>query len=444
MKKIFALLLSVVMIASLMVGCAKKADPSTDTPKTDENTSGEATTEAPVKGSEKQKLTVTTWDNESTPQFTATIDAFETAYPDVDVEVIDTAATEYNNKLSVMLAAEGSDPDVIWVKDMGYILSMVEKGQAMSLDEFIAKDNLDLSVYSGAAEQLQVEGTTYSLPYRSDWYVLYFNKDIFDKAGVAYPTNDMTWTEYEELARKVTFGEGSEKVFGTHNHTWQALVTNWAVQNGKNTVVAEDYSFFKPFYEQALRMQADGIIQDYATLKTANIHYTSVFKNQQVAMMPMGTWFISIMMQAQAQGETDFNWGIATIPHTDDTQAGATVGALTPITIAATTDVPDLAWEFVKFATSEENSKVLAANGILTGIQTDEALDIISSAEFFPADSRDALKYTEYLFDRPLDANIEEIRTVLNEEHDLIMIGEYTIDEGLQELKERVGEIKGN
>ena len=196
----------------------------------------------------------------------------------------------------------------------------------------------------------------------------------------------MTWAEYEELARKMTSGEGSEKVYGTHNHTWQALVTNWAIQDGKNTVVAKDYSFLKPYYEQAVRMQKDGIIQDYATLKTANIHYSSVFKNQQCAMMPMGTWFIPTMMQSQATGETNFNWGFATIPHPEGVKAGATVGALTPIAIGANTDVPDLAWEFVKFATSEENAKTLAKNGVLTGIQTEESLDIIASADNFPSE----------------------------------------------------------
>ena len=85
--------------------------------------------------------------------------------------------------------------------------------------------------------------------------MLYFNKDLFDKAGVPYPSADMTWDEYEELAKKMTSGEGSAKVYGTHNHTWQALVSNWAVQDGKNTLMSEDYSFLKPYYEQALRMQ---------------------------------------------------------------------------------------------------------------------------------------------------------------------------------------------
>ena len=86
----------------------------------------------------------------------------------------------------------------------------------------------------------------------------------------------MTWDEYEALAKKMTSGEGSEKVYGSHNHTWQALVANWAVQDGKNTLMSEDYSFLKPYYEQALRMQDEGVVQSYANLKTGSIHYLSL------------------------------------------------------------------------------------------------------------------------------------------------------------------------
>ena len=55
----------------------------------------------------------------------------------------------------------------------------------------------------------------------------------------------------------------------------------------------------------------------------------------------------------------------------------------------------------------------------------------------------EALKYTHYVFDRPLDPNIEEIRKPLDQVHEMIMIGEYTIDEGIEELNKRVAEIKG-
>ena len=393
----------------------------------------------------KQVLSVTTWDNESSPQFQAVIDAYEEENPDVEIKVIDTSADEYNNSLGISLSAAQPDPDVIWVKDMGSMLQMADKEQLLPIDDFIEEDNLDLSIYKGAAEQLMYNGKSYSLPYRNDWYVLYYNKDLFDAAEVEYPSNDMTWEEYYDLAAKMTSGEGSSKVYGSHNHTWQALVTNWAVQDGKHTVVEKDYSFMKPWYEQGLSLQDGGYIQDYSTLKTANIHYSSVFKNQQCAMMPMGTWFIAIMMQSQEEGETDFNWGIATIPHPEDTEAGYTVGALTPIAISAFTDQPDLAWDFVKFASSEKATEILAEQGVFTGIPSEAAFRTIASAERFPEGESnvEALNYTNYSLDRPLDPQIEEIRTVLNEVHEMIMIHSYSVDEGIAELTERVAEIKG-
>ena len=391
------------------------------------------------------ELSVTTWDNSTTPQFQAVIDAYMEKNPGVTINIIDTNADEYNNSLGISLSAAQPDPDVIWVKDMGSMLQMADKKQLMPLDDLIEKDSYDLSVYNGAAEQLQYNDTTYALPYRSDWYVLFYNKDLFDAAGVEYPSNDMTWEEYRELAAKMTSGEGSAKVYGSHHHTWEAMVSAWAVQDGKNTVVAKDYEFLRPYYEQALWLQDNGYIQDYATLKTANIHYSSVFKNQQCAMMPMGTYFIATMMQAIADGECDFNWGIATIPHPDDVEAGYTVGSITPIAISAYTDAQDLAWDFVKFAASEEAADILAQNGVFAGIQTDESLDIIASAENFPEgdSSKEALKYINFVFDRPLDPQIEEIRVPLDEVYEMVMIGEYTLDEGIAELNRRVAEIKG-
>lgn len=406
---------------------------------------GSAKEQAASGKEDKKVLSVTTWDNDSTPQFSAVIDAYEAEHPDVEIKVIDTSADEYNNSVGISLSAAQPDPDVIWIKDMGSMLQMADKDQLLPLDDFIKKDNLDLSVYKGAAEQLKYKDVMYSLPYRNDWFVLYYNKDIFDKAGVPYPSNDMTWDQYYALAAKMTSGEGADKIYGSHNHTWQALVTNWAVQDGKHTVVEKDYSFLKPWYEGALWLQDNGYIQDYATLKTANINYSSVFENQQCAMMPMGTWFIATMMQARQSGEADFNWGVAAIPHPDDTTAGYTVGAITPITISKYTDQPELAWDFVKFATSQEAAEILAKQGVFTGIQTDESLNTIASAPDFPKgdSNKEALKYVHYCFDRPLDPQIEEIRTVLNEVHEMIMIHGCTVDDGLAQIQKRVAAIKG-
>lgn len=447
-NKVVAMTMAVAVVAGSLAGCggSKAADTTTAAPAAS-TAAGEtaASTEAPKEEGEVQELSVTTWDNASNPQFSAVIEAYEAKNPNVKIKIIDTSADEYNNSLGITLSAAAADPDVIWVKDMGTLLQMSDKQQLLPLDEYITKDNIDLSIYKGAAEQLKYNDKFYSLPYRSDWYVLYYNKDLFDAAGVEYPSNDMTWQQYYDLAAKVTSGEGSAKVYGTHNHTWQALVTNWGVQDGKNTVVSKDYSYLKPWYEAAVKMQDDGIIQEYANLKTANIHYSSVFKNQQSAMMPMGTWFISTMMKAQTDGEVDFNWGVATIPHPEGMAAGATVGAITPLAVSAFTDQADLAWDFVKFAASEEAAEILAKQGVFTCIQTDESMKLIASAEYFPEGESnvEALNYTNFVFDRPLDPKIEEIRKVLDEVHEMIMIKSYSVDDGIAELTKRVSEIKG-
>ena len=54
--------------------------------------------------------------------------------------------------------------------------------------------------------------------------MLFYNKDLFDAAGVAYPAGDMTWEEYEKLAEKMTFVKDGTAVYGTHHHTWICLL----------------------------------------------------------------------------------------------------------------------------------------------------------------------------------------------------------------------------
>ena len=82
---------------------------------------------------------------------------------------------------------------------------------------------------------------------------------------------------------------------------------------------------------------------------------------------------------------------------------------------------------------------------MFAGIQTEESLNTIASAENFPEgdSSKEALKYINFVFDRPLDPQIEEIRVPLDEVYEMVMIGEYTLDEGIAELNRRVAEIKG-
>ncbi|MDE6202317.1 MAG: extracellular solute-binding protein, partial [Lachnospiraceae bacterium] len=179
-RKITALLMAAAMTASL-AACGSGSGNATTEPAAEETKTQEAAddgakeeeaAETADASGEKIKMTVSVWDNASSPQFQSMADAFMEKHPEVEVELIDTQADEYDNKLTVMLAGGDSDPDVIMVKNAETQVTMKDKNQLLDLTDYIARDGIDLSLYNGAAEQLQMDGKQYTLPFRQDWYML--------------------------------------------------------------------------------------------------------------------------------------------------------------------------------------------------------------------------------------------------------------------------------
>lgn len=444
MKRILKTIISTALITALLAGCggSEATTETSETPAEDKTVSNNTDAEESVEEGPSGKITLSAWDVESSPYIEQVIEAFTTENPNIEVEIIDILAADYTNKLSIDLNG-GAASDVIFVKDGDTIFSLNKKNQLADLSSYIERDSVDLDLYNGLAENFAFDGKQVGLPIRTDYYILYYNKDIFDAAGVDYPSNDMTWSEFEELAKKVTYGEGQDKVYGAYLHTWQALVQNWAVQNGSDTIMGPDYEFMKDTYEMALRMQnQDKTTLDYATAKTASIHYSGVFQNGQAAMLPMGTWFISSMINAVANGESTVNWGIATIPHPDGTNAGQTVGSTTPITINEACENKDAAWELVKFFTSEKGAEILSQSGQFPGSLNEDLLATITSTDGMPEGAGEALVVSEIILDRPIVEYVNEVNQMLGEEHSLIMLGEVSVEDGLAEMGERSKEIQ--
>jgi len=425
-KKIISVLLTLAVASSVFIGCGSK-----EGTKTEGNTSGEKVT-----------LKMSVWDKDKTAYLQPVIDAYKAQNENVDIELVDISSAEYQDKLSVMLSGGSDDIDIITVKDTPGYSSMVNKGQLEPLTSYIEKDKVNLNLYSGTTEQMTIDNELYSLPFRSDFWVLYYNKDLFDKAGVEYPTNDMTWKQYEELARKMTSGSGAEAVYGSHYHTWRSTVQLPAVLDGKNSIIQEDYSFLKPFYEMVLGMQKDKVVMDYGSLKTGSIHYSGVFENEQIAMLPMGSWYIGTVIASHDKGTADMNWGIVKYPHADGVEPGTTVGTITSLGINSKSSKKDAAWDFIKFFSGEEGAKVVANSGTLPAIKTDSIVDTIAGTKGFPTDanSKEALNTVKTYLEMPVDSKSALIEIILNEEHDLIMTGSVDIDAGLKEMANRVKE----
>lgn len=439
MKSVFNMTLVGALSAGLLAGCGGNSE-NNSSPSTAPSPAAASASASAAPSNEPVKLKWALWDWEATAYYKPLIEAYKKVHPNVTIEYVDLGSTDYMTMLSTQLSG-GADLDILTIKDIPGYANLVKQNHLEPLKNYISKASINTADYGGTVEQIQVNNEVYALPFRSDFWVVYYNKDLFDKAGVAYPTNDMTLDQYDALARKMTSGSGSAKVYGGHYHTWRSAVQLFGILDGKNTIVGGEYDFLKPTYERILKEQTDGIVMDYATLKTSSTHYSGVFYNNNVAMMNMGSWFIATQIAKVQSGESKAtNWGIVKYPHPDGVAAGTTLGTITSLAVNKKSAKKDAALEFMKFVTGKEGAAVIAGTGTIPAIKDSQVVNSIASMKGFPTDenSKQALSTVKTYLEMPLHEKSAEIEVVLNEVHDNIMTKNVTIDKGLADMKTRV------
>lgn len=387
---------------------------------------------------EKQVLTVVTWDANTTPYLIAQEEAFEAAYPNIDLQYIDVASQDYALKAGSMLSGNDTS-DVFMVKEVSDIVNWHAQGFAESLTPYMEKDGYDVSGFVGMEANYAFDGAQYALPFRSDFWVLFYNKDLFDAAGVAYPTNDMTWDAYADLAKTMT----KDGVYGTHYHTWLSAVANWAVCDGVNTLADGQYEDLKYFYELYQDLEDAGACRAYSELKASGLHYSAAFANGDVAMMPMGYWYVSTLIGYNKEGTCNFNWGITAVPHAEGVSAGSSFGNLTGVMMNAKSANKDLAWTYISWLCGTEGSKATASTGSRPAWVSEDVASAMAAVDGFPTDegSKAALLPSYVAVEWPVVDKLSEIKPIVEEEHSLIMTRELSIEEGIEEMNERAAEL---
>lgn len=453
-KKVLSLVLATAMMSTLLAGCGSSEGTTasgssaagSSTPASSQTTSSE-TTGSNTTTAEPVTLKWAIWDQETTQYWTDIKKAYEASHEGVTVEMVDLGSTDYMTVLATDLSGSGTEFDVVTIKDVPGYATLVQKNAILPLDDYIKADGVDLSKYAGATDQVTVDGKLYELPFRNDFWVLFYNKDLFDAKNVAYPTNDMTWDEYDALAREMTDTTFGSQIYGGHYHTWRSTIGLMGVLDGRHTILDGDYEFMKPYYEMVLAEEKDGVVRKYTDLKTEGLHYSAAFSGGDVAMMNMGSWFISTMITNLKSGEYDSslcgNWGIVKYPHAEGVEPGSTLGTITGLAVTAATDTPDAAWDFVKWVSGEEGATVMASSGNFPAIMTDEVKDMIAGLDGFPTDeaSKEALTVSNLYLEVPYAEHVSEINSVLDSYHGSIMTGEKTVDEGIAAMNEEVKKI---
>ena len=158
------------------------------------------------------KLTVAIWDNGQKAGLDQIVADF-TAATGIEAEVQVITWDQYWTLLEA--GASGGDmPDVFWMHS-NEVQKYMSNGILMDLtDRIAASDKLEMDKFPEDIKQLyQYDGKVYAIPKDIDTIALWYNKTMFDEAGLEYPNEDWTWDDFYDAAVKLTKEDGSQ--YGT-------------------------------------------------------------------------------------------------------------------------------------------------------------------------------------------------------------------------------------
>ncbi len=382
-------------------------------------------------------ITLAGWSLATTPEFQVLADAYNEQNPDVTVELQEYDATEYDTQMIADLAA-GSAPDMYVLKNLKNFVTYEDGGQLLDLSDIEVGDDVN------GVDAYTVDGATYAIPYRQDAWYLYYNKDLFDQAGIDYPDGSWTWDDYAATAEELTEALGGDAL-GTYQHSWQSTLQGFAnAQDPDADVLSGEWEYLVPWYERIVELQDAGAQMNFGAVTTNSVTYQSQFGTQQAAMMPMGSWYVATLLAQQDSGDAEeFNWGFAPAPQLDSSTTDTPVTFADPTGIginpAVDADVAAAAKDFLAFVASEDAASALAEIGITPAITNDGVTETYFSIDGVPTDelSQFAFSTHDVRPENPVSADTATLQNILSDAHSAILSGTVSPADGIAEAMDR-------
>jgi len=371
------------------------------------------------------------------------VDAFHAKHPEVSVELIHIPGqSDYRKRLAADLTA-GVPADVILMNYRRYA-PFAALGVLTPLDDYF--DNSDLlsrdDFYAEAFDPFIYEGELMCIPQNLSSLVIYYNKELFDQAGVAYPYDDWTWDDFLATALALTKdADGSNDQFGIGLEpslirfapfVWQAGGELLDDENDPSTLMLDTDAAFDAI-DFFVSLQTIYNVVPSAE-EEASQDSESRFLNGTTAM-----FFNSRRGVPTYRESANFDWDVAALP-----QGVARAGILHAdgYCLPSASKNKDAAWVFIEFANSAEGQTIVAASG-----RTVPSLKAVANSPAFldpnarPANSRVYIDTIPYIRALPVHPSWAEIEDAAGEEIYRAFYGEVDPYEALIRAVERSREI---
>jgi len=366
--------------------------------------------------------------------YTDIISEFEKKNPDINVE-LQTIAGNYYQKLLVMIAGNVA-PDLMW---MGQSFSeFADRRVFLDLTDRITKDpDIKLDDYQQAVLNWYIrDKRMYALPFGIDIGFIAYNKELFRKVGIAYPSDDWTFEEFLVIAKNLTMEaeNGKPKRYGFHGKIDLGVFGAQIISHdGKQEIMCNSPEMIKYFRTNM------SLYKDWKTTPRPQenmmqgLDRYSYFAQERTAMMVFYTWDLPFMLARF--GELD--WDIVSNPKVKQKAQWASSQA---IAISGNTKHPDEAWKLFKEFQSKEFMIAMSYCSFPPNLRYAEAA--VERRIGKPENYRGFLKMITYLSPTPRVPHLQELMAMYFNASEKIWVERATPEEAMtrleKELKEKI------
>ena len=371
---------------------------------------------------------------ESDFDWDSVIEGFNQKYPNITVQMTKSPFKDFFTRLQTQ-ASGGNLPDAFMMNGPNFQL-YASHDKLVSLKSVVDEGGLDFANYPEAMGELYTyEDVPYGVPTSYDSIGLWFNQDLFEKAGVDLPTDEWAWEDLHDAAKEISDQLEGDGVYGFAGGAYnQELFYNLIFQAG-GAVLNEDAT--KAEYSSSGSRKALQFLRDMVedgsspTIQTtADTSPDELFKSGKAAMVYGGSFRVA------GYADSAVADAIQVVPLPTGEQRGVVLhgGA---VVAHADSENRDAAAAFAVYTGTEEAQQIIGESGAsIPAFQGTEQEYIAAHPEYdlaiFPESAE------EYGFEYPVSANTQAWLEVESAMIPKILAGDLTVEDGTEQLDEKI------
>jgi multiple sugar transport system substrate-binding protein len=320
---------------------------------------GQPKDSAPAKNEKVNIRFITNHGDADMPLFKKVLENFAVMQPNITIEHLDIGGQEFYNTINTQGAAKQL-PD-IWYTRTFDVPVYANRKWTISLQNLVDRDSKEVNVddfWPAEVAQMRWNGQLYALPYDFSNIGIYYNKPMFDEAGVAYPPGEWQWQDLVDVGLKFVQKDGSSfskwgLVMYPWNWVFHGLLMGWG---GK--IWTDDFSKCVVNSKEnadCLRFFVDARKQGLYPEAGAAPAGVDPFAANLVPMTFQGSW-ATVAMRDMIGDKFDFDCTAMPLSPTGQSCINAAGGAWG---IAANSQAVEETWTFMKYLTSTEGTNIL-------------------------------------------------------------------------------------